>query len=74
MHYPEELALETSLARIILLYREHIEQNTPNDKKQIVDLWTEETIEKLKLVLKATKQKNVPKYIAYDDYRPVLKI
>lgn len=63
------MALTTSLARIVLLYREHIDQNTPTDKRSIVDLWTEETIDKLVSVLKRPVKND---YIAYDDYRPIL--
>lgn len=71
LHYPEELALTTSLARIVLLFREHIDQNTPTEKRQIVDLWTEETIEKLVTVLKKPKKKDFD-YIMLNDYRPIL--
>jgi hypothetical protein len=58
------------LPRILLLYREHIDVNTPQEKKSIVDLFTEETIDKL---VNRLKNKPAPKYIAYNDYRPILK-
>jgi hypothetical protein len=59
------LALTTSLARIVLLYREHVDQNTPNNKKSIVDLWTEELIDEIRMKVQT-------KYIPLPDYRPIL--
>lgn len=71
LNYSEEQALTTSLPRILLLYREHIDINTPQEKKSIVDLFTEETIDKL---VKAIKKPVQNKYIPYDDYRPIIKM
>lgn len=68
LKFDEQYALEMPIQRIFLYLREHISQTVPKKERKIVDLFTEETIDKLKKKMK----KRINKYIAYDDYRPIL--